>query len=1528
MRSIAVILAVLILAGSSNLFYDQSEGAPSGIEENEPIIQIENKASSPAMRSSTSGNLTDHDPIIINNETELEDLMENKSWPGNGTEEDPYRIEDLDIDAEGEDHAIYFEDISSYLVISNCNLYNNSKNYYGNYNEELVYMKNSGNITILDCDFHETYRCIYFEEAWNISINSTSFFNTSDCVYNHYSTKITELIIKNCSFYNSTGDGINIDYCTGFYIFDSFFEIDDEAMEFTYCEDILINNTSFDGCRTSIRMYKIDNITISDSLFLNDDEDAIELDELQSLKISNCNFTRTNWDAINLDSGTDILINNIISIGRYDDGGISFNDISRCEICHFEIDGEDAIFNIRNSNDLILKDGSIISRDWNNPGIWIQHSFDSRLINISVFSEISQGVRIISSDDLIISKCILESVNSHGLYIENSKGLIFIENQIKTHEGNSYSFFSDQRSNSNSYYGNKITGSPIHFQVELEWYSISYKGLTDQILPPNNTLNGKPIRYFNGVDLAHGTVPDGSQYFFVNCSNLTLKGWSFRNETNTPIIGCKNVLLDSILVSESIIGDGLHIGECTNLTISNSNFTNNNDEGIWIHNSRDININNSSFFENDGFGLEIDNSMNILIIGCNIDYPGNIGYNENLELIKNTIVANNYLRVYQSKKVNIRNNSISSERDGFYIDRCRNFTLENNSIISDDYGILLYSSNDGSLSKNKISYTNRGIYVSYCDEVIITEHDSIDNCDYGIYDINSENLMISSNNITDCQTGIYLDGTERSTITYNIIKDCSGHALECSETTEKNLIQFNSFIENNGANGNEYDPGSAQIKDDSNNYYYSGGSGNHYSEHTSPDENFDGIVDEEYLFHGIGESDRYPLVRTPIPTFDAPKIMSIKPGPSSATLVWTEPAKRYGKDIQGYKIYIKEGKGPFQISRDISPAIMTKIGHLTDGQSYSFMVSAYNEMGEGLLSAPASTVPDGTGPEILIHTPVEGSSLNHEIVELQWSCIDVETSVEIIEISIDGGVFFEIAEGIGSYDMMDLPEGDHIVTIRSGNSIGLISEKSVNFTVDRTSPYLVFDDPGPLYSNIGSFPILWTAGDNISGLVEEFTILIEGRDPVITEYYEYDVEISEEGSLDVIISFSDRAGNIGDASITVVRDETPPEIIVTPESGSLLNNETIVLDWISDGTGSPVVKTEVSVDRGRSENMMEGPLELKDLRDGSHIISFYIVDKARNFASIDVTFTIDTTPPRIEYQVPYGDEVALDTYLEVVFSEDVVDVTVLINGRSYDTRISGNKVTINPVFEWEMERTYTVEIFAEDLAGNRLGNGTYQFSTVGQGTASGKLVDPDGRPVKDAIITFQGTDYRSDSEGRFVISGPTGEHMVLIKAKGYLDQNLTVTLVPGEDDELGNIVIIKKESDSGGLSAVAIISILLSVVLLIVIIVLIAVIIRRSKRGLEYEDMAMMKEIMSGFGVRRNPREINCYQILGIRRRASDWEIKKAYRNMASIYHPDRNNGRMDPDHDEKIREINAAKTILLDREKREVHDRMLNHFE
>ena len=69
---------------------------------------------------------------------------------------------------------------------------------------------------------------------------------------------------------------------------------------------------------------------------------------------------------------------------------------------------------------------------------------------------------------------------------------------------------------------------------------------------------------------------------------------------------------------------------------------------------------------------------------------------------------------------------------------------------------------------------------------------------------------------------------------------------------------------------------------------------------------------------------------------------------------------------------------------------------------------------------------------------------------------------------------------------------------------------------------------------------------------------------------------------------------------------------------------------------------------------------------------------------------------------------------------------------------------------------------------------------------------------------------------------------------------------------------------------------------------------------------------------------IDYYKILEVDKKATDAEIKKAYRKLARKYHPDINPN--DKDAEKKFKEINEANEVLGNSEKRKKYDNFLKN--
>jgi nitrous oxidase accessory protein NosD len=133
-----------------------------------------------------------HGVIIVNNDLEMQTLFASEGWPGNGTEDDPFVIRNISIDARGYSRAISIGNVSSHLIIEGCRIENTTQR----------------------PDLPSFSDAIYIVNTHHVTIKDTIFINNSYGVIRTHNTN--GLKVENCSFSGGNfgvlfGDGDEVD---------------------------------------------------------------------------------------------------------------------------------------------------------------------------------------------------------------------------------------------------------------------------------------------------------------------------------------------------------------------------------------------------------------------------------------------------------------------------------------------------------------------------------------------------------------------------------------------------------------------------------------------------------------------------------------------------------------------------------------------------------------------------------------------------------------------------------------------------------------------------------------------------------------------------------------------------------------------------------------------------------------------------------------------------------------------------------------------------------------------------------------------------------------------------------------------------------------------------------------------------------------------------------------------------------------------------------------------------------------------
>ncbi len=547
-----------------------------------------------------------------------------------------------------------------------------------------------------------------------IHINGNNGFNSTNGVVRGNGTKENPYVIENWSIDAKLKDGIKIENTNlsftirNCYIYNAL-SSGNWGIYLNYVKNGSIINNSLKNNNGGIAIYySSNNFVLNNSLInnsINNYETSIMVWHSLYNRIEN-NFINNSYWGIRLIESSDNSIENNKVINSYSEG---------------------IRFAFESNNNLIYNN----TLENNSIGIFLSeatYAYKNRISSNLIYNNRGYGIYLYNANNCTIDFNVIYN-NSHGI-IHNSyatKNKIF----------NNYIY--------NNEFGIRFTGPDnilFNNTIYNNSYNIGFQTVKDysfnQIIYSNNTVDGKPIYYWNGQ--SNKTIPSDAGFVgLLNCNNIKV--------TNLTL---KKNYQQIILIST------------TNCTIENNTIFDSYD-GIFLSSSNNNSFNNNTLYNNHcGINLL---SSEYNSISNNRAFNNTLGICLNIISIKNKIYSNNAFN--NSKGILINGKPFDNE-------------LFNNYLFNNIYGILFhywtynnYVTNN-SIYNNTIMNNSYGISINKTNEYIIFNNIICNNSIAGL------NLQLSHKNL------IY--NNYFSNINNYNVSGCIGNVWNISKKSGKNII--------------------------------------------------------------------------------------------------------------------------------------------------------------------------------------------------------------------------------------------------------------------------------------------------------------------------------------------------------------------------------------------------------------------------------------------------------------------------------------------------------------------------------------------------------------------------------------------------------------------------------------------------------------------------------------------------------------------------------------------------------------------
>lgn len=657
--------------------------------------------------------------------------------------------------------------------------------------------------------------------------NTTVHFLLSSCWIHGVATNGLALVsVSNATVISNTLSGVHAGAFMRFsksitLANNTFVDCPETGLEMSICRSLNISNNSFSRSETGIYAF----ICSSDLLALNSFDNctvsAIDLEDSTSMTLtgnsmSGCGIelasqTRNAWTSHLIDGSN--LVNGLpVYYAANQDGGSAPAGAGQVIL------GGCSNMTVMG---LPLNDTSI--------GVLVGFSSNVTVADCS-FSGDGSGVRLASSDHVLVTNNTFTG-NGYGLALWDTRSFRVDNNSVldSTSAGIDIVRSIDGvfRNNTQVNCGFLMDGALVNM-----W--------TTHDIDQGNTVNGRPVFYASGLDLAFIPASGLGQVILANCTGTTISGANISRATVPVMLGfCSACTIDSGNFSNSYAGVMLIRSDGTLVTGSSAW---DNDFGVFLSVSVDTTLSGDVIGDNPEAGVYALQSSRLTMIGNDMHRCG-------------MWLEGFVLEDFGSHSIGPDN--LVNGRPLYYI------TDQTGGTVPGDAGEVILANCSHMLVENQnVSGSTIGVHINFSDNITTANITSDGNLD-GL-----EMLRCYDSSVRNCTFrgdvyGIVADASSRNWFTDNLVSDGTSWGIYLSSRTSDNLVWNNTIVHNRGSR-DSYDPARIQAFDGgTTNVWNSATGGNYWADWTAPDANGDGIVDLPYICDGsMAGRDLMPLTES------------------------------------------------------------------------------------------------------------------------------------------------------------------------------------------------------------------------------------------------------------------------------------------------------------------------------------------------------------------------------------------------------------------------------------------------------------------------------------------------------------------------------------------------------------------------------------------------------------------------------------------------------------------------------------------